>query len=93
MSDNGLRHYPRRHWSGGMEIVDRQFDFVRCTLAYDYRFTSNSQQWREAEAICRALEGPMEAMGVHPVSASGMDAAEGGRDRDGLNPKDDSPSA
>lgn len=78
-SANGLRHYPRRHWSGGMEIVDRQFDFVRCTLAYDYRFTSNSQQWREAEAICRALEGPMEAMGVHPLAPADPEAEHAAR--------------
>lgn len=78
-SRNGLRHYPRRHWSGEMHIVDREFDFVRCRLAYDYRFTSNSQQWREAEAICRALEGPMEAMGVLPVAPADAEAEHAAR--------------
>jgi hypothetical protein len=59
-----LRHYPRRNIVGGMEIVDRQFDFVRAILPYDYRFTSNAQQWDEAQRICEALEGQMIAQGV-----------------------------
>jgi hypothetical protein len=62
--NNGLRHYPRRNIGGGMEIVDRQFDFVRAILPYDYKYTCNSQQWAEAQRICEALEGPMISQGV-----------------------------
>jgi hypothetical protein len=55
-----MRHYPRRRvTSGDLEIVDREFDFVRAILPYDYRFTCNAQQWDEAKRICEALEGPM----------------------------------
>lgn len=50
--------------TGDMEIVDREFDFVRAVLPYDYRFTCNAQQWDEAERICAALEGPMISQGV-----------------------------
>jgi len=68
------RHYPRRgltlETSSCIEIVDREFDFVRCVLPYDYRFTSNSQQWDEANRICAALEGPMSALGVAVVVPS-----------------------
>lgn len=81
-SCNGLRHYPRRAVkSGAMEIVDREFDFVRCVLPYDYRYTGNSQQWEEAAKICRALEGPMQALGVvaiSPASATEARSAETG---------------
>jgi hypothetical protein len=45
--------------NGNMEIVDREFDFVRAVLPYDYRYTCNAQQWDEAERICKVLEGPM----------------------------------
>jgi hypothetical protein len=66
-----LRHYARRgltlETGSNIEIVDREFDFVRAILPYDYAFTSNSQQWDEAERICRALEGPMSALGVAVV--------------------------
>ncbi len=66
--DPTLRHYARRGreliTSGNVEIVDRQFDFVRCILPYNYAYTSNFQQWIEAEKICRALEGPMMAQGI-----------------------------
>jgi hypothetical protein len=65
-----LRHYPRRNITGGMEIVDRQFDFVRAILPYDYKYTCNSQQWDEAKRICEALEGPMISQGVITVSVS-----------------------
>lgn len=58
------RHYPRRTFDGSIEIVDREFDFVRAVLPYDYRFTCNAQQWDEAERICQALEGPMISGGV-----------------------------
>ena len=68
--NNGLRHYPRRNIGGGMEIVDRQFDFVRAILPYDYKYTCNSQQWSEAQRICEALEGPMISQGVVMVSPS-----------------------
>lgn len=62
---NRLRHYARRAtMTGDMEVVDREFDFVRAVLPYDYRFTCNSQQWDEAERICAALEGPMVSQGV-----------------------------
>jgi hypothetical protein len=50
--------------TGEIEIVDREFDFVRAILPYNYRFTCNAQQWDEAERICRALEGPMTSLGV-----------------------------
>ena len=63
-----LRHYPRRNITGTMEIVDRQFDFVRAILPYDYKYTSNAQQWSEAQRICEALEGPMIAQGVVTIS-------------------------
>lgn len=59
-----MRHSPRKCLSGNIEIVDLEFDFVRAILPYDYRFTSNSQQWDEAKRICEALEGPMIAQGV-----------------------------
>lgn len=67
--ENGLRHYPRRAMTGDVEIVDREFDFVRAILPYDYRFTCNAQQWDEAERICQALEGPMVSHGVILASA------------------------
>lgn len=50
------RHYARRAVTGEIEIVDREFDFVRAVLPYDYRYTCNAQQWSEAERICMALE-------------------------------------
>lgn len=59
-----MRHYPRRSITGDMEIVDREFDFVRAVLPYDYRFTCNAQQHDEAERICQALEGPMISQGI-----------------------------
>jgi hypothetical protein len=59
-----LRHYARRDWTGNMEIVDRQFDFVRAILPYNYAYTSNAQQHDEAQRICEALEGPMSALGI-----------------------------
>lgn len=59
-----MRHYARRVMDGSVEIVDRDFDFVRAVLPYDYRFTCNAQQSYEAERICRALEGPMISQGV-----------------------------
>jgi hypothetical protein len=59
-----LRHFPRRTMTGGIEIVDREFDFVRAILPYDYRFTCNAQQWSEAERICQAFEGPMISLGA-----------------------------
>lgn len=63
-----LRHYARRDIFGDMEIVDRVFDWVRCRLPYDYRWTSNSQQWDEARRICEALAGPMQAQGVVSIA-------------------------
>jgi hypothetical protein len=66
------RHYPRRTFDGNMEIVDRDFNFVRAVLPYDYRFTCNAQQWDEAKRICTALEGPMTSQGV--VRADGETA-------------------
>ena len=66
MSDE-LRHYPRRQFNGDLEIVDRQFDWVRAVLPYDYRFTCNAQQWDEAERICKALEGQMTSLGVMTI--------------------------
>lgn len=60
-----MRHYARRaELSGDMEIVDREFDFVRAVLPYDYRYTCNAQQWSEAERICEALEGAMISLGT-----------------------------
>jgi hypothetical protein len=59
-----MRHYARRNIIGTLEIVDRDFDFVRAILPYDYRYTCNSQQWDEAKRICEALEGPMISQGV-----------------------------
>ena len=50
--------------TGAIEVVDRQFNFIRAVLPYDYRFTCNAQQWDEAERICQALEGPMISQGV-----------------------------
>ena len=49
-----LRHYSRRNMRGDLEIVDREFDFVRVILPYDYKFTCNAQQYDEAERICKA---------------------------------------
>lgn len=49
---------------GSIEIVDRDFDFVRAVLPYDYRYTCNAQQQDEAERICLALEGDMISQGV-----------------------------
>jgi hypothetical protein len=69
-----LRHYPKRVGPGGqLGIVDRQFDFVRCVLLYDYRYTCNAQQWREARLICEALEGPMESLGIVGVILTSED--------------------
>lgn len=59
-----MRHYPRRTIDGRLEIVDREFNFVRAVLPYDYRYTCNAQQYDEAERICLALEGPMIAGGI-----------------------------
>ena len=62
-----LRHFPRRSMDGAggeIEIVDREFEFVRAILPYDYRFTSNADQWEHARRICEALEGPMSSQGV-----------------------------
>jgi hypothetical protein len=53
--------------TGDLEIVDREFGFVRAVLPYDYRYTCNSQQWDEAERICGALEGPMVSVGLQRV--------------------------
>ena len=63
-----LRHYARRVIDGNIEIVDREFDFVRAILPYDYRFTCNADQWDHSERICRALEGPMASQGVVRVT-------------------------
>lgn len=67
-----MRHYARRSMGegGDIEIVDREFDFVRAILPYDYRFTCNVDQWDHAERICAALEGPICSAGVVRVSAS-----------------------
>lgn len=62
-----MRHVARRSMTGAIEIVDTQFDFVRVILPYDYAYTSNLQQWSEAEKICQALEGPMSAQGVMTI--------------------------
>ncbi len=62
-----MRHFARRNMNGAIEIVDREFDFVRAILPYDYRYTCNAQQWSEAEHICAALEGPMSSCGVVTV--------------------------
>lgn len=59
-----MRHYARRNINGAIEIVDREFDFVRAILPYDYRYTCNAQQCDEAERICAALDGPMASQGV-----------------------------
>jgi hypothetical protein len=60
-----LRHYARRAFTTGeIEILDREFDFVRVVLPYDYRWTCNAQQWDEAERICRVLEESMVSLGV-----------------------------
>jgi hypothetical protein len=59
-----MRHIARRAMTGAIEIVDSEFDFVRAILPYNYAFTSNAQQWNEAQRICEALEGPMSAQGV-----------------------------
>lgn len=64
-----MRHIARRDLtSGDIEVVDTAFGFVRARLPYDYKYTSNAQQWAEARRICEALEGPMSAQGV--VSAA-----------------------
>lgn len=68
------RHYARRNDSN-VEIVDRQFDFVRAVLPYDYRYTCNAQQMEEAARICEALEGPMISLGV--VRVHGEQTREG----------------
>lgn len=67
-----MRHVARRSMTGAIEIVDTQFDFVRAILPYDYAYTSNSQQWNEAERICQALEGPMSAQGICLIDTSGF---------------------
>lgn len=59
-----MRHYVRRNPSGAVEIVDREFNFVRAILPYDYRFTCNADQMSQAEGICKALEVPMASLGV-----------------------------
>ena len=59
-----MRHFARRTVEGTIEVVDREFDFVRAVLPYDYRFTCNADQWDHAERICAALEGPMASQGV-----------------------------
>jgi hypothetical protein len=59
-----MRHIARRSMTGAIEIVDSEFDFVRAILPYNYAYTSNAQQWNEAERICQALEGPMSAGGI-----------------------------
>lgn len=64
-----LRHFPRRTIEGTIEIVDREFEFVRAILPYDYRFTCNADQWNHARRICEALEGPMSSQGVFVVRA------------------------
>ncbi len=58
-----MRHYARRKLSGAVEIVDREFDFVRAILPYDYRYTCNADQMSQAERICDALEAPMASLG------------------------------
>lgn len=60
--------------TGAIEIVDRDFDFVRAILPYDYKYTCNAQQWSEALRICQALEGPMISQGA---VAAGQSAREG----------------
>lgn len=62
-----MRHFARRTATGDIQIVDREFDFVRAVMPYDYRFTCNAQQWDEAERICKALEGPMISLGTSTV--------------------------
>jgi hypothetical protein len=67
-----MRHFCRRRtFDGGIEVVDRDFDFVRAILPYDYRFTCNAQQWDEAEKICFALEGPMISQGIVKANRGG----------------------
>lgn len=61
------RHYARRTMTGAIEIVDREFDFVRAILPYNHLFTRNSDQWSQAEAICNALEGLMVSQGILPL--------------------------
>lgn len=63
-----MRHFARRAVTGEMEIVDREFDFVRAVLPYDYRYTCNAQQQAEADLICAALEGPMISLGVQKTT-------------------------
>jgi hypothetical protein len=63
-----VRHFARRTVEGTIEVVDREFDFVRAILPYDYRFTCNADQWDHAERICAALEGPMASQGVLSVN-------------------------
>lgn len=75
-AEKELRHYPRRNITGAMEIVDREFDWVRCIMPYDYRFTCNAQQWSEAARICEALEGPMISLGVVVVEPVGRAPGE-----------------
>lgn len=71
-----MRHFPRRDNQTGssIEIVDREFDFVRAVLFYDFRYTCNAQQWDEAERICAALEGPMISQGVVSLASDQHDA-------------------
>lgn len=73
-----------------MEVVDRQFDYVRCILPYDYKYTCNSQQWREARLICRALEGPMESLGVLPIAPAPVDRSGVAGETEGLDPQGES---
>jgi hypothetical protein len=76
-----LRHFAQRTMMGEIEIVDRKFNFVRCILPYDYAYTSNGQQLDEAKRICRALEGPMSALGIHTIRPTPDGAlSEGGKD-------------
>lgn len=63
-----MRHYARRTMEGTIEVVDRDFDFVRAILPYDYRFTCNADQWDHAERLCEALEGPMASHGIIHIS-------------------------
>ena len=59
-----MRHYPRRNINGEIEIVDREFNFIRAILPYDYRWACNAQQWDEAHRICTVLEGSMISQGI-----------------------------
>jgi hypothetical protein len=72
-----MRHVARRSMTGAIEIVDTQFNFVRAILPYDYAYTSNSQQWSEAERICAALEGPMSALGIATIDTSALPPTDG----------------